>query len=67
MRDLLLSCDWRPVKPIWAVSRGRFTPDRRLIYVPIGNWRAWDREDAIQLAAHAIRGIALLKAERIYP
>jgi hypothetical protein len=47
----------------WRISRARRTLTGEIIFVPVGTWRAWTRDDAIRKAAYAIRRPAVLRAE----
>jgi hypothetical protein len=64
MRDLLIESEARERVPVWAVSRLYPRPDGSYCARPVGKWRAWTRDDAIKKAAHAIKRLALLTAER---
>jgi hypothetical protein len=66
MRDLLVSfCRQR--MPIWEVRRHYFHPGTKIkVSLVVGKWRAWTRDEAIEKAAHAIQGIALLTAEQFF-
>jgi hypothetical protein len=65
MRDLLIESEARQLMPVWAVSRLYRRPDGSYCSRPVGKWRAWTRDQAIEKAAYAIRRVALLQAERI--
>ena len=47
----------------WRVDRLRRRPDRSLVWVPVGKWRAISRDAAIRKAARAIVSLAVLRAE----
>jgi hypothetical protein len=65
MRDLLIESEARQRMPMWAVSRLYRRPDGSYCARLVGKWRAWNRDEAIKKAAHAIKRLALLQAERI--
>jgi hypothetical protein len=50
--------------PTWGISRGYMWMGK-LRYRPIFTVRAPNQDDAIEIAAHRVNGIALLKATRV--
>lgn len=65
MREFLIDSARRERMPIWAVSRLCRRPDG-VFFLPVGKWRAWTKDEAIEKAAYAIQGIAVLTAERFF-
>jgi hypothetical protein len=63
MRDLLVDSARRRRMPVWVVSRLYLRPDRSYCSRPVGKWRAWSKDQAIEKAARAIKRLALLTAE----
>jgi hypothetical protein len=65
MRDLLIESEARQRMPVWAVNRLYLRPDGSYCSRPVGKWRAWTKDQAIEKAAYAIERLALLEAFRI--
>ena len=65
MRDLLITSARRYRMPIWVVSRLYLRPDGSYYSRPVGKWRAWSKDQVIEKAAHAIKRLAVLTAERV--
>ncbi len=49
---------------VWVVSRAKRNALGEIVFVPVGKWRAWTKDDAVRKAAHAIRKLALLRVDR---
>jgi hypothetical protein len=64
MRDLLIESEARREMPVWAISRLYRRADGSCYWGPVGKWRAWSKDEAIQKAAYAIRRLAVLQATK---
>lgn len=53
--------------PNWQIHRGFIGPAGRVFFRPVFRIKARNRDQAIERAAHKIKGIALLKATRVIP
>jgi hypothetical protein len=51
--------------PEWQISRGFLGPAGRVFFRPAFTIKARTRDQAIERAAHKIKGIALLRARRL--
>jgi hypothetical protein len=54
-------------QPNWQISRGFVGPFGRVFFRPIFTVKARTQDQAIERAAHKIKGIAMLKATRLAP
>jgi hypothetical protein len=52
-------------QPDWLIHRGFLRPTGRVFFRPAFTVKAWTRDQAIERAAHKIKGIALLRATRL--
>ena len=53
--------------PEWQISRGFMSGSGRVFFRPAFKVKARTRDQAIERAAHKVKGIALLKATRVTP